>query len=262
MLQPPIGHKLMTTSEANDTQSTPAKGFAFLLSKLGKLPPSVLLQVLITSVAVVFILSTSYFLPTMGMKVIRGHMLGPLPVLSAPALVPNFSTIVPNANAQRRLTDQLNEIRALERHHFESMLFVHTLAYMAIHQVLTASAVSAACLFLITKLGWDNSSVSLKNFFLSFAAIAAIASAYPQVFKYSENIAQNKFRYLEYAALDREIQTFMLTGRFRAKSSGDPVDLIVYIDSELRRLDDFSLLMDVSSLPKVRIDSDTTRPDR
>ena len=115
---------------------------------------------------------------------------------------------------------------------------------------------------LITKLGWDSASASLKNFFLSFAAIAAIAGAFPQVFRYSENIAQNKLRYLEYAALEREIRTYMLIGKFRSKDLRDPDALIVFIDGEIRRLDDFSLLMDVSSLPRVRIDADSAKPDQ
>jgi hypothetical protein len=250
----------MTSSNEIVQQVGPPRRLRLVFSGLRRMLAPFAWQVMITSSAIVFALASSYLLPKVGMSVITGHMLGPLPVVRDPTPIPDFQDVVKNANTRLRLAQQLNEIRALEQHHFQSMLFVDALSYAAIHQVLLASAISAACLFLITKLGWDNSSASLKNFFLSFAAIAAIAGAFPQVFRYAENITQNKSRYLEYSALGREIETYMLTGRFRRKDVRDPGELVAYVDSELRRLDDFSLLMDVSSLPRVRLDPDSVAP--
>ncbi len=190
------------------------------------------MQMVLTALIIIFAVLFNYYFPIVGKRMIEGYMIGPLPVtvVESDKVTVQISL---NPGEQTRLLSQLQELRGRAKHHFQTMIFIYSVYYMVISLTLLSGVIAAVCLFLITRVGWPNSSLTVRNLFLSFTAVAAITSAYPAAFSHQDNIAQNKSRYLQYSALIREVQTYLATGRHQRGSVSDAGGFVLHVDSEI-----------------------------
>jgi hypothetical protein len=148
-----------------------------------------------------------------------------------------------------RLSQQLDEITARRRHHWDTMSFFYKNYFLSLTMAMLTGIAAAACLGAITKKGWGGTHPSVHTSFIVLSGAAAIFALEPALFKQEQNIADNKSLYLSYAALQNEALSVLATWTTDNSAQVTACELIHLLDSRLARLNNIAIGFDSSRLP-------------
>ena len=170
----------------------------------------------------------------------------PTPVNTpSPVTAPTLTPIT--AEALIRLQTQASKVRRLIGHHGHVMAFFYQAYYTAICVVLFAGVLVAVTLFFIAKDGWSHTAPHVRTVFIVATAGAAFYGLWPSVFQQEKNISDNKALFLQYQALEDEIESYPLT-RIGKNEPKEPNAFINYVDSELARLGNIAIGFDYTKI--------------
>lgn len=159
------------------------------------------------------------------------------------------------SNLERaRLKDQLVLLRVRSQHHLTVALFFFMNYYMAILQAFVMGSVAASALFFIAKDGYGKTKSYVITVFVTATVLTTIFGAFPSVFRQSENVADNKYLYLKYIALQNEMLSYGATGMDATLKKCTPAEFIAYIDKELNQANNVAVGFDASKIPVVKFD--------
>ncbi|MBD2119320.1 hypothetical protein [Trichocoleus sp. FACHB-262] len=158
--------------------------------------------------------------------------------------------------AKQRLVEQTKEIQGRVRSHVQVTKYFYVQYFVSVTTATVSAVIAAICLFSISKSGWSNTKNSLLSLFVVSFGFATIFSAYIVVFKYEENISQNKTLYLAYAALEDRVSSYFATGQFLINSAQgertaitNSSQVIQFIDDELATINNIAIGFDATKIP-------------
>jgi len=157
-----------------------------------------------------------------------------------------------NQTAKNRLHSQFNNIQARANHHATVMKFFYTRYYTTIVLISVTGLVAAVCAIYLSSKGWGTDQSWIQTIFLTMSAATLYFTAFPKVYKQSENIFNNTNAYLSYLNLENELLSYVCTGEYK---DGEPTSLnnfIHYLDQEMENRNKLYLGFDESKIPDFR----------
>lgn len=169
------------------------------------------------------------------------------------------SSISVTPEEQARLKTQLIKIRMKANQHLTIMKDFYANYFSSILMFSIAGAISAICLVLISKKGWDVVDEHVITTFLVMSAVTAYYGSMPSSFQQQQNITDNKVLYLKFVSLENEVLSYPVTGDYMKtvppkEGSTKPFptvsvrEFINYIDQQLAQ-DNIAIGFDSSKAP-------------
>lgn len=156
---------------------------------------------------------------------------------------------------KQRLLEQAREIQGRVKSHVLITRHFYVQYFVSVTITTVSAIIASICLFIISKSGWNHAKNSIIMLFTVSFAFTTIFSGYVLIFKYDENISENKKLYFAYSALDDRLSSYFATGTFLVRSEGEnkgltaPAEVIQYIDGELATINNIAIGFDATKIP-------------
>jgi hypothetical protein len=148
-----------------------------------------------------------------------------------------------------RLREQLEEVHARAFNHVKLMKFFHTRYYTTIVMVSITGLITAISGIYVSARGWGEAESWATVVFFTMAAATVYFSAFPKVYKQTENIASNSEAYLSYVNLENELLSYACTGEGKDGQALTPHAFVHYMDVEMEKRNKLCLGFDISKIP-------------
>lgn len=154
---------------------------------------------------------------------------------------------------KERLVTQLGQVKKWAYHHKNVFTFLYGRYLMSIYMIMFSGLIAGLALIFVSKQGWENTNRYILNIFMIFSAAALYYTQFPVVFQQQENITGNQSAYMKYLALERDIKSYIVTGKTRIylpESEEIKVkqlslnDFILRVDTRMERLNKFYMGFD------------------
>lgn len=149
-----------------------------------------------------------------------------------------------------RLLEQFHYLQQLKLHHFMALRLFYANLFVCISMAMVAGFLGTACLALITRDGWSQTSGWIQVSFILFAALAVYYTALPKLFRQEENISENKQLFVTYSNLQQDILTLVRVGCVPPKESKDDcvAGFIGTIDARIQAVNRIAIGFDSTGL--------------
>jgi len=161
----------------------------------------------------------------------------------------NIKNVEKNTKEQR-IREQLQEIRQRAKSHINVMIYFYARYFVAVSLGTVSSLITGVCLFFISKGGWNQANRYVVNVFIFTSGSTIFFSSMPIIFKLEKNIADNKFLYLNYVALENEVLSYFATNEDLNSKKIDSSFFIHYLDQQLAKTNQLAVGFDSTQIPK------------
>ena len=170
---------------------------------------------------------------------------------AAPAT--NQAVLTSGPDAAKRLAEQLTDIDTKGDLYLSLMTYFYTRYYMVIVTSAMCAAAAAGFLFIITANGWKQTNPWVRAVFLTLSVNAAYYAAFPNLFQFQQNIADNKALFIKYAGFDAEMRRYLTTGLDQdGKPVGTP-QMVVYFQKSMAASLNVPIGFDSTKLTDIQI---------
>jgi hypothetical protein len=129
------------------------------------------------------------------------------------------------------------------------MQFFYTRYYSSIAMASITGLITGALALQISNDGWQSAASWAEIVFFIVAAATIYYSAFPKVYKHTDNIAKNRDAYLDYINLENEVRSFACTGEDKTGQARSAREFLHYLDVSLEARNKLHLGFDTSQIP-------------
>ncbi len=162
-----------------------------------------------------------------------------------------------------RLREQCQDIENLIKYHQDLMIFLYERAYASMMTRIILVILAGACIFFISKKGWEQANNALINAFIVLSLTSLFLTQLRSVFQGDINLKSNRALYIAYSKLYNQLLSYSTTGSLILQEPEIilkqekpklilPSIFIYYIDTNIAKLYQVSLDWEPNQILKIQ----------